>query len=286
MVSYISGAKIRFTHRMPDEVSNELQRSVMTLANRLTPTFDYSRHMIDIGFSLLDKNLYMPIENRELEIWYTPVEFAGARELTKNLSHPLYAICLGGNGMYKHYPPEKYAKVLQMILDEEPPANFVLIGGGEQDLKSAEILKNEVPEIYEKNILDLTNKISFRQSAAVLKFCDMYIGNDTGSMHAAAVAKIPVLEVSCSPGDLPENRDDIIRICNPRGVPCVIVQPEHALPECAVTEPYEPYGCRVRNDKPHCIAQISPEKIFKGWHILRERAEKNIADEVFYMIHD
>ena len=82
---------------------------------------------------------------------------------------------MGGGDLNKHYPPEKYAKLLEMILTEEPTVNFIILGGGQEDLKSAAIIKNVAPTIYDKKIIDLTNKISYRQSAAVLNFCKVLL---------------------------------------------------------------------------------------------------------------
>lgn len=165
-----------------------------------------------------------------------------------------------------------------MILSEEPSATFVIIGGGQNDLISAQILKNAAPEIYAKNIIDLTNKINYRQTAAVLSLCDMYLGNDTGSMHIAAAVKLPCLAVFAFPKDAPSRRVAATKTSYPHNVPNVIVQPERALPECA-NDIFNHYGCKA--NAVHCIAQIVPEKIFEGFHRLKERAKENNIETLY-----
>lgn len=187
----------------------------------------------------------------------------------------------------KHYPPEKYARLLELILQEEPSAMFVILGGGQWDLQSAEIIKNVAPKIYEEKVIDLTNKLTYRQSAAVLSFCDMYIGNDTSTMHMAAAVKCPVLSPNAFAEDLPKNLDDdIIYLYSPYNVPAVVVRPEHSLPECMEAHvkgqaKYVPlnYGCTA--NAPHCITQIAPETLFKGFHLLKERIAQGNCEPLY-----
>ena len=198
----------------------------------------------------------------------------------KNFLEParqnIYALGMGGREKRKHYPPEKYAKLVEKILNEDAETTFVIFGGGKDDEISAQIFKQNLDErIFTEHVIDLTNKTNYRQSAAILTLCNMYIGNDTGIMHVAAAAKCPVLCPNCFAADIPINRADYVRFFSPYHVPSVTVQPVHALDDCAVNVPYNPYGCRSSN--PHCILQIEVEKVFEGYKILKERiAEKNI----------
>ena len=60
----------------------------------------------------------------------------------------------GAGGLRKCYPPEKYAKLLEMILRKEPTSTFVILGGGQADVDSATTIKKVAPKIYENNIID------------------------------------------------------------------------------------------------------------------------------------
>ena len=286
---YMSGAKMRVTHlfKNHEESFGGDRCNVPTLysvrlATHLFPMFDYGVHMVDSKLSLVEGLLGAPVKNREMEIWYNAFDNAQAKSFTKNLSAPIYAVTLGGSNGGKHYPPQKYARLLELIAAEEPTATFLIIGGGNIDEQSAQVLKSSLDEKFiEKHILDLTNKITYRQSAAVLKNCDMYIGNDTGTMHVAAAVKCPVLTPNCHPADIPNHYIDGIITFSPYRVPSVTVQPAHALPECKNSPRILDRGCSVLN-YPHCITQIEPETIFKGFHILKERISKNLI-EPFYL---
>ena len=287
---YMSGAQNRISHFFKEGEEtfpchcNIPLRYGMGFAQTLLPMYNYGNHIVDGCFSLLEGGLHAPIENRDLEIWMTGLDFSTVRDMLKTARRPLYAIVFGGNRMIKHYPPEKYAKVVEMIANQEPTATFVILGGGKADGESAQILKQNLDEkLFAERVLDLTNKVSYRQTAATLSLCDMYIGNDTGALHVAAAVKCPCLAVFPFPNDSPPaSFTDGLRLFRPYNVPSVVVHPEHALPECVRDKnaPYTPFGCRVL-DKSHCIAQIKPETIFEGFQMLREKISKKIITTTY-----
>ncbi len=284
LLMYMSGAKTRVTSIKHDNwdafnKSNRLEEVMMRLATHLFPYGNNGIHLADRFFATIENVLHLPVANRKTEIWYTPVDIANARELLHGAQKPLYAFSMGGTSQRKHYPPEKYAQLIEMILAEEPTATFVIVGGGKDDLRSAEALKSFAPKIYEQNIIDLTNKINYRQSAAVMSFCDMYIGNDTGTMHIAAALNLPVLATNCFAADLPLLNTDIPQIFYPYGVPSVVVQPAHALLECKRVDGHNAYGCVAR--EPHCIAQIKPETLLKGFHLLKKRVTTGTIEPLY-----
>lgn len=285
---YMSGAKIRVTHQFKDDKEEwgykadvSLRQVISFLATHGCPIYKYGSHIVDANLALVDCLLQAPVSNREIEVWYTPADVAVAKYFLRNASAPIYAVCMGSMAMHKNYPPEKYARVIELIAQEEPTATFVILGAGDKDLSFAQIIQKTIPQIYEKNVLDLTNKTNFRVSIAILNFCAAYIGNDTGTMHAAVAIKCPILEVHYFPADLPESYTDCIKVFKPYRVPSVVIQPAHALPECAVNEPYSWGGCRVVPQS-HCISQIEPETVFKGFKMLKERVAQKI-NEPFYI---
>ena len=282
LLMYMSGANIRISMNVYTDKIDENSFSNTKFFNfRNTAKFSthnisrppYRCHRVDMAFYILEYFLNAPIVNRSLETWYSPLETATAKKWIENAARPLYALCMGGSHQRKFYPPEKYAKFIEMVIAENKTATFVILGGGKNDLHSAEILKNVVPKIYAENIIDLTNKTSYRQSAAILSFCDAYIGNDTGTKHLATAVNCPVLEVNCYPSDLPLTHGDSLAVYYPYGVPNVIVRPKKALPECSADKPHDSYGCKIL-DKPHCITQIGSQILFKGLKYLKGRIEE------------
>ena len=293
LLMYMCGARERISYHydedenffpdttvLPELVPCPIKRKHLNeLATVSVPQFLHGdiAHNVDISFSLLDFVTKTPVSNREMEIWYTPLDMNVAKNVLYNRLEKTYALAMGGNHK-KFYPPEKYAAVLAMILNEEPNTTFVLVGGPKEK-KFAEIVKQVLGEkICSKNIIDLTGKITYRQTAAVLTMCDMYIGNDTGTMHIAAAAKLPCLAVFAFPADAVSRRIDATKVSYPYNVPSVVVQPEHALPGCD-TNIYNHHGCKANT--PHCITQIKPQTVFRGFKLLKKRIEQKINEPLY-----
>ena len=282
LLMYMSGAKIRVSSIDDENMeafnqSRGLTQYLMHLSTHIFPYNTYGYHRVDRFLSLIENLLCLPIVDRKMEVWGTRTDVEFAKSCLNGISEPIYSLNMGGMGHKKHYPPEKYARLLEMILVDEPTATFVILGGGQDDLTSAEIIKAVAPEIYNSNVIDLTNKTNFRQSATIMGFCSMYIGNDAGTMHAAAAVGCPVLSPNCFPADLPISPNDIPQIWYPYGVPSVIVQPKKALPECK--DFHHPFGCIA--NFPHCITQIEPETLFKGFHLLKKQIAAQINEPFF-----
>ncbi len=282
LLMYMSGAKNRIISIEEEnlELFNQsygLTQYLMHLSTHIFPYNTYGYHRVDRFLSLLENMLHLPITNRKLETWYTPADVGVAASLLRGAEGKLYSLGMGGTSMQNHYPPEKYAQLLERILAEEPTAIFVILGGGKDDLKSAAIIKAVAPEIYANNIIDLTNKIDYRQSAAVLARCQMHIGNDTGTMHLASATNCPALEPICFPADLPMRNTDCPKRWYPYGVPSIIVQPKKALTECKASPGYR--GCVMKI--PHCITQIEPATLLKGFHLLKTRIAKKINKPLY-----
>ena len=282
LLMYMSGAKIRVTaidYETFDEFnqSEGLAEYFMRLATHLFPCNTYGYHRVDRFFSIIENLLFSPITTRNLELWCSPDDIRVAQSYLRDVSDAVYSLSMGGTFHENHYPPEKYAKLLEMILSEEPTATFVILGGGQEDLQSAEILKSTLPKIYAKNIIDLTDKLDYRQSGAILSFCKTHIGNDTGTIHLAAAANCPVLEPICFPADMPMRNTDCPKRWYPYCVPSVVIQPKHALPECSEQHFYR--GCGA--DFPHCITQIEPETLFKAFKQLKKRIAAGIKEPLY-----
>lgn len=277
LLMYMSGAKVRYARMFQnetdvDDVPFRLHKAINILATNFAPPFLYGDHHVDCYFSFLDAQMNLPVANRNLEVWCKREEIADIEKYLRGRTGIIYALNMGGKNPCKHYPPEKYAQVVEKILTQED-ATIVIFGKGKVDLQSAKIFKDALPENYHSKIIDLTDELTYRQSAALLTLCTAYIGNATGLMHTAAAVHLPVLAAFPSPADLPRKIFDIASAYRPYRVPSVVIQPANALRECAEHEHYTQYGCA--SNEPHCITQIAPETFIRGLQILNENFKKN-----------
>ena len=240
----------------------------------------YGSHAVNRNLALVDHILKMPVVDRELEIRCTPLDRATAFDVLRDAGgngNKLIALCFGGSSRRKQWPPENYARLVERIIEHEPDTKFVILGGGPTDKQSAAVFKQALEPGIVERVIDLVDRINYRQSAAVLELCNLYIGNDTSAMHMAAALKVSVLMPSQVAADLPDSAGGVLKNYYPYRVPSVIVQPKQALDECRGSTHY--YGCRHSNS--HCITLITVEKMFEGYELLKRRIADNNIEPLF-----
>lgn len=186
------------------------------------------------------------------------------------------SVSLGGTNGRRRWPVASYQALLSDILAEESARDvrFLLIGGPE-DRKESGLLVAALPPGKAWN---LAGKLSYRASVAALSCCTLYIGNDTGLMHAAGAAGLPVLSPNCYAADLPMNEKANPLHQYPYGVPAVMVLPAHARPECKSRN--VSMGCAA-SGRPHCILDIRSSQMLAGYHVLKEQIRLQKTELLF-----
>lgn len=266
LLAYMSGARTRFLYINSwywDLFNMQIPYCYAeALSTHLPTNKKYSPHAVDLYLSVLDNMLHTFVSNREIEVWYTQEDEVVINSMvSRNGTDKYIALCMGGLGGFKSYPPEKYVKLLQRIFSNNENIYVVIIGGSAEEEVGAFVV-SQLP--YER-VYNLTGKITFRQTAALLSRCDCYIGNDTSCMHIASAVKLPILTVFSYPMDKVREECSVVDKYYPYHVPAVVIQPQKALPECcqARSKVHQLFGCFT--NKPHCITQIEAEEMYNGW---------------------
>ena len=110
---------------------------------------------------------------------------AGAREETWRC-----AIAPGASyGAAKCWPPERFASLADRLISE-CDADVIFFGtSGEKEI-AARILS-----AMKSQAISLVGETSMRDLAALFSACSIFIGNDSGAMHVAAAAGLPVIGI-------------------------------------------------------------------------------------------
>jgi ADP-heptose:LPS heptosyltransferase len=95
----------------------------------------------------------------------------------------------------RRWPLAHYRKLMDG-LHAACPGAFVIIGGTEENALAAELCRGR-----EYPVVDLTGNLSILETAALIQRCALFISNDTGTMHIAAVAGTPQVAIF-GPGQL------------------------------------------------------------------------------------
>ncbi|MBE8953127.1 MAG: glycosyltransferase family 9 protein [Quinella sp. 1Q7] len=224
-----------------------------------TLTFQTEKH-----FYVLTANGYKVAQNH-MELFYGAADIQRADELLENLPADCKKIVLGlGAGdANRKYPVEKLVVALRELVKKN--LVFVIVGG-KSELDAANYIEKNLPP---EKILNLVDKTTLRETEAVISRMDYYIGNDSGVMHIAAAAKIPVLAIYREAVDrqnvFPQYLSEFLNF-PPWQTKSVVLRPAHQLDECA-TLPHCYGGCH--HVEPHCIAQITPQEIVAGFERLQ-----------------
>lgn len=89
-------------------------------------------------------------------------------------------------GAHRDWPIDNFVALAQQLASERMDRVFVLIGGTLPDAKVAAL-----NHVLGDRLINLSGKLSLRQSAAVINALDLYVAVDTGPSHIAAAVGTP-----------------------------------------------------------------------------------------------
>ena len=204
------------------------------------------------------------VEQKVAEIWLNNTDVENSCMLLNGWKK-FVVLGLGAGHISRKYPLDKWIVAMQQIRETDG-AQFVLLGG-KSEADDGNYIEKAMPD---GGVLSLAGRTTLRETAAIIKSADCYLGNVTGMMHMAAALQTPLITIF---------REAKMRAAAPPGIfsestrfapwqaDAVVLQPERAAGACMQTVVYG--GCR--ENKAHCIAQITPAEIVAAYMRLRER---------------
>lgn len=211
------------------------------------------------------RNLYLltetgcVLEDVRAELWLSHEAVHNMHSFIKEKANGKIAIalCVGSAEISRKYPIEKWAEVIRELDGE---AVFFIIGGPDEAKDGEYIEKNAA----EGAVYNLAGKLSVEESLAVTAETELYLGNDTGMMHAAAAAGRPIVAVFREAVDREHILTGILsefRRFEPWQTPYIALRPEHPLGDC---EKGMVYGWCMDHDRAHCITQVETKEVVEG----------------------
>jgi|GEM_PF-370315 len=263
-LAYLSGAKERvgFISGAQFIVSDDLlakeDNYTYNLLSRPTVYPKTVTHDVERSLYLL-KSLGKQIQTTAVETWYSYAEILEARKLLQCFDKNSFkvAVGIGGSENEKIYPKEMLLKVLQSLVQQGADLIFL---GGSKERNDAKFLQDKLPK---ENILNLCElNIRWALTVAIISQADMYLGNDTGVMHAAATCHVPVVEMTREA----KNRPAIFNLISSynRFIPWQVEQiglRPIPIGACAGRAKRFSSSTCINIGKAHCITQIKPEEV-------------------------
>lgn len=165
-----------------------------------------------------------------------------------DLMKPWLVIHPGASAPSRRYPPEKFAKVAQLLLLK---GFQIVFTGTEPEQK----LVNSITSAIELPTYSLAGCLDLAEMAALIKIAPLLISNNTGPVHIASAVGTPVV--------------DIYALTNPQHTPWKV--PHKVL--------YHDVPCK------YCYKSICPEKHHHCLELLEPEEVANTAIELFDDVH-
>ncbi len=93
-------------------------------------------------------------------------------------------------GVFSHrWPAENFARVIETLAGRRP-CNFLITG-----TKEEAFLAKKLAGLSRVGLVDLCGRLSLKELGALIKRLNLFISNDTGPMHIAAILKTPLVAI-------------------------------------------------------------------------------------------
>jgi ADP-heptose:LPS heptosyltransferase len=193
-----------------------------------------------------------------LEIWTDAKDEQYAEKLLSFGSRPklLVAIGLGTAIPKKQWITSGYAELAEWLIDEHDA--IILVIGNARERSFGTVLAQRRPG----KVINATGTTTILQCAALLKRCDLYIGNDTSTKHMAAAALVPVVEVSMEAKYRPDGTQtppNLVARWGPFKTKHRVVQPPMMSEPCSTKGGGNLLLCDAL--KAHCILNVSIDHV-------------------------
>ena len=265
LLAYMSGARERVGYSDTairayvkcETIDTSFETAFLTRAITNPPEI---MHEAARNFYLLE-SLGMAVKDNSTEIWLedTAVNAASERLLSLMPNHCIVVVLgIGAGRLDRKYPVEQYLDAVKLIVNRYgQDIRFVLLGG-QSEAADGEYLERNLPEDV---VINLVKKTTLSESLAIIALASLYLGNDTGLMHAAAAVGTPIVALYREAVDkenvAPGLASEYARFA-PWKARAIVLRPKHALGECA--KKMLVYG-GCDEPFPHCITQITPAEI-------------------------
>lgn len=252
LVAQMSKARYRMAHGIGITKFNNFRLDMMKDIFTDISVHSCGEHEAKYDLSLLElvKGI---VQNERMELWIGEEDRAFVRSvmMKQAVRTCFIAVALVGSKETRSWNPEKYNHVFRKFIDEYGDRVCFVLCGGNDSIQAAKIAMKGV----ESYCINLTDKTSLNQAAAVIERCDLYLGANTGLLHMASSFEKPVVEISASISNSPDYWGSSPTRTGAWKVPSIVLRPNKALDSCKYMC-HQPYR--------HCIEQISEEQVVEA----------------------
>jgi len=143
-----------------------------------------------VGATITNKQLVVPLSDEEHAKAHALVY---QDTLPDNITRPIIAFHPGGGGYStaRRWPPERFAQLADTLF-HDVGGQLLLVGGPEETELHQKIMATMQSAMP---VRSLAGKGNIKVAAAVLKFADLFIGNDSALMHLSVAVGTPTVAI-------------------------------------------------------------------------------------------
>ena len=146
-------------------------------------------HVVKRVSNLIGEKILEPDLDIEINQDISQNDLKSIRKLKKK--HEIIVIAPTANWVGKIWPAERFLELMRRIENNRRFRNpyFIIIGSREERKNINELLVNA----NTLNLYDLVGKVTLVEILFIMRESDLFVGNDSGLMHMAALSKIPTV---------------------------------------------------------------------------------------------
>lgn len=211
----------------------------------LTKTCQYKENELEIECYLnLLKTNGIQVVNNKTEIWFS--EQDTKKILPYLTDKPKVIIQAYSRYTQKNWIDEYWAEIIKFLVEKYDAK--IYFAGGDKDWSNYEKLTESIKEI-KKHFINLSGNLSIKESFALISKMDLFIGIDSGLIHAAAACDIPSILL---------NGPTSLKRWAPQSNKCTVISQNFSCSPCCLQTGVKK-GCKNQTSK--CMYAIKPEQI-------------------------
>lgn len=207
------------------------------------------KHEVEHNLNML-RYLGGTISSTSLELWLSTEDEEWAAKRLEDRAESSNRLSIGfgiASALRRRMWPTARFIHLGARLKAKHACRIILLGGAAQESEA-----EKIERALGADVLNLVGKATLRQCGAILKRIDLFVSHDSGLMHIASAAGIPVVEISCHPKSAPPDHTNSPELFGPRTNLYRICRPNLPLAPCK-------HGCESFDA--HCILGVTVDEV-------------------------